>query len=110
MAYISTEQVKKIREEIKQKFPSKENWKFSISREHFSGVRLHVLQAPVNFEHKKGCSILPNRETHPYLQQIYNIANSGNHDNSDAMTDYFDVGWYVWMHIGSYDKEFVFKP
>lgn len=108
MAYIETEKVKQIREEIKKAFPSKQGWKFSIKKEHYTGVRIVVLKAPVNFENKPGTSIIPSRESHPYLQQIYNIANSGNHDNSDAMTDYFDVGWYVWLKVGDYDNPFQF--
>jgi hypothetical protein len=29
---------------------------------------------------------------------------TGNHDNSDAMSDYFDVGWYLSLQIGRWDK------
>jgi hypothetical protein len=36
--------------------------------------------------------------------KIYSIVMEGNHDNSDAMTDYFDVGWYVDLEIGEWDK------
>ena len=32
--------------------------------------------------------------------------NRGNHDNSDIMTDYFDVGWYVDVNIGSWNKPY----
>jgi hypothetical protein len=27
--------------------------------------------------------------------ELRDAMNSGNHDNSDIMSDYFDVGWYV---------------
>ena len=30
--------------------------------------------------------------------------NVGNHDNSDPMTDYFDVGWYISVNLGRWDK------
>ncbi len=30
----------------------------------------------------------------------------GNHDNSDIMSDYFDVGWYVSIKVGKYDKPY----
>ena len=30
-----------------------------------------------------------------------------NHDNSDIMTDYFDVGWYVNINVGKWDKPYV---
>lgn len=29
-----------------------------------------------------------------------------NHDNSDIMTDYFDVGWYVNVNVGKWDKPY----
>jgi hypothetical protein len=112
MAYISTESIAKIRNEIKQRFPAKDGWKISIKKEHYSGVRITILQGPVNFlpeESKKiKSSFFPDKSSHPYLQQIYNIANSGNHDNSDAMSDYFDVGWYIWLNIGEYGNEYQF--
>ena len=108
MAYITKEKVKEIREAINKKFPSKEGWKFSIKRQNYSGIKIEILQGNTNFQNKPGNTIIPTRETHPYLQQIYNIANSGNYDNSDVMTDYFDVGWYVWLSVGSWDKEYKF--
>jgi len=30
-----------------------------------------------------------------------------NHNNSDIMTDYFDVGWYLDINIGDYNKPYV---
>ena len=29
-----------------------------------------------------------------------------NHDNSDAMTDYFDVGWYIDINVGDWNKPY----
>lgn len=29
-----------------------------------------------------------------------------NHDNSDIMTDYFDVGWYVDINVGAWNKPY----
>ena len=34
-------------------------------------------------------------ETRDFLQEVMGALMDGNHDNSDPMTDYFDVGWYV---------------
>ena len=31
----------------------------------------------------------------------------GNHDRSDSMTDYFDVGWYIDLSIGEWNKPYV---
>jgi hypothetical protein len=30
----------------------------------------------------------------------------GNHDNSDIQSDYFDVGWYVEVNIGKWNKAY----
>ncbi len=40
------------------------------------------------------------------LQDVRSFMNSGNHDNSDIMTDYFDVGWYINITIGRWDKPY----
>ncbi|MEX0598696.1 MAG: hypothetical protein WD512_19590 [Candidatus Paceibacterota bacterium] len=41
-----------------------------------------------------------------FLIQVKNAMNLGNHDNSDAMTDYFDVGWYISINIGKWNKPY----
>ena len=41
-----------------------------------------------------------------FLFEIFNAMNAGNHDNSDIQTDYFDVGWYVDVNVGSWDKPY----
>lgn len=42
-----------------------------------------------------------------FLSEIFAAMNEGNHDRSDIMTDYFDVGWYVDVNIGTWDKPYV---
>ena len=32
--------------------------------------------------------------------------NTDNHDNSDIQTDYFDVGHYVELNIGTWEKPY----
>ena len=41
-----------------------------------------------------------------FLVGLLERMNRGNHDNSDIMTDYFDVGWYVDVNIGSWNKPY----
>ncbi len=41
------------------------------------------------------------------LDEIFAAMNNGNHDRSDIQTDYFDVGWYVDVNIGSWNKPYV---
>jgi hypothetical protein len=44
-----------------------------------------------------------------FLQKAVTILNTGNHDNSDVMTDYHDVGWYIRVNVGRWDKSYVFS-
>jgi hypothetical protein len=40
------------------------------------------------------------------LKEIMTAMNDGNHDNSDIQSDYFDVGWYVDINIGQWNKPY----
>ena len=44
-----------------------------------------------------------------FLNEVMPLMNTGNHDNSDLMTDYFDVGWYVDVNIGKWDKPYILE-
>lgn len=41
-----------------------------------------------------------------FMTEVIDVLNGGNHDNSDIQTDYFDVGWYVDVNIGRWNKPF----
>ena len=41
------------------------------------------------------------------FKDIHKIMMEGNHNNSDTMTDYFDVGWYTSINIGRWDKPYI---
>jgi hypothetical protein len=51
-------------------------------KEHFSGVALS------------------------FLKEVFVAMNEGNHDRSDIQSDYFDVGWYVDVNIGKWNKPY----
>ena len=42
-----------------------------------------------------------------FLSELFPAMNNGNHDNSDIQTDYFDVGWYVDVNIGKWNKPYI---
>lgn len=42
-----------------------------------------------------------------FLTEVMKALNEGNHNRSDSQTDYFDVGWYVSVNIGKWNKPFV---
>jgi hypothetical protein len=41
-----------------------------------------------------------------FLKEVMVAMNNGNHDRSDIQTDYFDVGWYVDVNIGRWNKPY----
>jgi hypothetical protein len=41
-----------------------------------------------------------------FLQEVMSIMNKGNWDKSDSQTDYFNVGWYVDVNIGRWNKPY----
>jgi hypothetical protein len=42
-----------------------------------------------------------------FLTEVLAAMNVGNHDNSDIQTDYFDVGWYVDVNVGKWNKPYI---
>jgi len=117
MAYLSQEKAKLIKAEIKKQFPKKQGWKFSIRVRHHSTLCVNILSAPVEFvEGKTWCS-LNNYSSYNHddiFKKLVGICNGNflgedesNFNDSDPMTDYFSVGWYVNIEQGSFDKPFV---
>lgn len=136
MAYISKDQATAKRAAIKAAFPAKDGWKISVVNDNFSTLRICITEGPIEFQkHPKlegsdfwrdrtkteaitheGVNHLRLRAddhnpiypeaTFTFLKKIAEIAMEGNHDNSDAMTDYTDVGWYVDLDIGRWDKPY----
>lgn len=108
MSYLSTERVKEIRTALKAQFP---NVKFSIKREHYSGVRIAVLSSKVDFgtDYKRVNEYYINEhfsgDQAELLSKVYDIASEG--------TTYRETGdygtqpsHYVWLTIGSSDKNY----
>jgi hypothetical protein len=41
-----------------------------------------------------------------FLTKVIAAMNVGNHDRSDIQSDYFDVGWYISIDIGKWNKPY----
>ena len=119
MAYINSESVKQMRNQIKEMYPSKQGWKFSITRENYSNVRCVILSAPIelridNSKTNEGVNHFyietryngENDKATEVLKNINQILNTDNFDESDSMTDYFHVGHYISISIGDWNKPF----
>ena len=131
MAYITTQEVKSIREALKADVGK--NFKFGVRRQHGSSVDITVKSgiAPLDTwetENARGDKIACNGHfqvnhyhTHFYgefqgfFDRISEIAHTAPglaggreyYDNSDAMTDYFDTAYYVHISVGEWNKPYV---
>jgi hypothetical protein len=42
-----------------------------------------------------------------FLSEVLTAMNNGNHDNSDIQSDYFDIGWFISVRIGKWNKPYI---
>lgn len=121
MAYITADDVKAIRNELKASFPG---WKFGVRKGSGSlSVDVTILQGTANFEGKTNSQVNPywidqhwqDANDKAVLTKINEImhnapgrANADRkfYDNSDAMTDYFDTAFYTHLSVGQWDKPY----
>lgn len=127
MAYVSKELKAKIAAALKPVIPK--DWKYSLSVRNSSTIVLTIYSAPVNLIRELSTSLQTHTATYldlnPYhwekhaeasedtvktFRAIFDALNIDNHDRSDIQTDYFDVGHYVEVHIGRWDKPFTVTP
>lgn len=116
MAYINQDTKKAIIKIINKEFPKKDGWKFSFGIDNLRVLNCRILSAPVDFRpyiEKKDYADdqevrvygyitdkFGETESYKKLLKIQQILDIYNHDNSDIMTDYFDVGYYTRLSIG----------
>jgi hypothetical protein len=117
MAYMSQDRKKVLTPAIKAVL-KKYNLKGSISVQNYSTLRVTISSGDIDFLAGKDCD---HGSVNPYwianhftgiakdcLLELKAAMMTGNHDNSDIMTDYFDVGWYIDIKIGNWDKPYNF--
>ena len=113
MAYFNQERKKEMAPAIKALL-KKYGMKGSLAVRHHSTVVLNLNEGPIDFG---GDSIQVNvywidknytGVAREFLEEAYAILMQGNHNRSDIMTDYFDVGWYVKINVGRWDRPYVF--
>jgi len=132
--YSTKEIAADVRKALKKEFPE---CKFSVTSKYFAGgseMNVRLMEAPFPIfredttnEHVKWflengyCDVNHfwiGRDHHceesgytpravAVLRKANEIANAENWDNSDPMTDYFDVNFYFHMGVGRYDRPFI---
>lgn len=125
MAFITKEETKEIRDNLKKAFPE---IKFSVRMRHHSTVLVTILESPYDFELNgkeyrdvntyhinsqgneshvdyDGNTIKPH--THlDILKGILKIVSEKHWDKSEIMTDYFNCAFYYYLSIGRWEKPY----
>lgn len=121
MAYITAEETKVIRNNIKKAFPAKQGWKISVRCEDHSSVAVAIMQCPADYAFK-GYQQLnhfyldSSAEQNGYsekeaemLKKLKDIVAANHWDESDSQTDYFNCAYYYHIHVGQWNKDCVQK-
>lgn len=114
MAYMSQERKAALAPAIKA-ILNKHGMKGSLSVSRHTGLTLTLKEGSIDFgaahiqvnpywinEHYEG-------KARDFLNEVIAAMNVGNHDNSDIQSDYFDVGWYVYVNVGVWNKPYIYN-
>jgi len=116
MAYMNQERKKELAPAIKAVL-KKYSMKGTIAVRHHSTLVVNVKSGPIDFgEYTHGDGYIQINTYHTdshyegdaqaFLRELIDAMNAGNFDKSDAMTDYFHVGWYIDVNIGGWNKPY----
>lgn len=50
-----------------------------------------------------------NKKIKKFLDEVFTAMNTGNWDNSRSEIDYFDVGWYIDVNVGKWNKPYILE-
>jgi hypothetical protein len=121
MAYISTEEVKEIRDQLKKEFPVKKGWKLSVRGENYTTVRVSFLKAPINLDPKNEGDYTINEYyideyygDQPELVKVFKktkeiintVKQNENRNAEDIYADYADYNYFYFISVGKWDRPF----
>ncbi|QHJ78877.1 MAG: hypothetical protein [Caudoviricetes sp.] len=117
MAYVSKEMKVALVAEIKKVLPK--TWKATYAINNMSTLVVTIRKAPIDlveafetdrtefqvseYHYKNNCK---DEEVKSIIEKLFAAMNGQNYDNSDRMTDYFDVGYYTELRFGDWKKDF----
>jgi hypothetical protein len=113
MAYVSQDMKKNFTPRIKE-ICDRYGVKGSLSVSHGSSLVFTVASGRIDFGPEPYIDVNVyyidrhfDGDAKRFLNEVYAVMNEGNHNNSDAMTDYFDVGWYIDIRVGRWNKPYI---
>lgn len=117
MAYANKETKAKVVEAVKAVLPK--DWKATFAVLDSMKIVCTIRKAPLDLVEVFGTerdyytvneyhfrSSCKDSDVADILEKIINALNCDNHNNSDSMIDYYDVGYYIDLQFGSWDKPF----
>ena len=111
MAYMSQQKKKQLAPNIKE-ICQKHGIKATLSVRNHSTLVLTLRSGSIDFGndsvnvyHYRNHNY--NQRAGAFLDQVLVAMNDGNHDRSNIMIDYFDVGWYTDIKVGLWNKPYV---
>lgn len=117
MAYINQENKRVIAAALKAALRDYPTLKYSLSIRDNSVITCKITQGPKCLDLENGRDV--NNVNVYYIEKFFKpdaaviltkikyCLNTNNYDRSDSQSDYFDVGHYINIEIGQYDKPFV---
>lgn len=109
MPYISTDQVKKIRDYLKKELP---DYKLSVTREHATGVNVAIMEGPIDFGTPHGSvnHFYIERDWEGEARRVLQVIADATESNNRTLyhdSDYGNVPqFYVCIEIGKWDKPY----
>lgn len=87
-----------LRADLKSQFPKP--WKFTVKKDGHQGITITVKSAPKSVIHdltnpRSLRDLYPEHFGEEIYNQLVKLGNAYNYDNSDIVTDYFDVNYYL---------------
>jgi hypothetical protein len=111
MPYIDKIEVAEIRKELKKSLP---NFKFSVVRQHYTCVNIHIVSGPLQMTNKEYEQVNHfyiadhyTGQTKKVLLKVYEIASKKQHEQQYDI-DYGSIpNYYINISIGQWDKPFI---
>jgi hypothetical protein len=123
MAYVSQELKSKLAPQIKA-ICKKYGVKASLAVRNHSTLALNIKSGKIDFisdygnsddARKFGIQVNPywykdhfTGKSKAFLSEVIPAMNDGNWDKSEIQYDYFNVGWYIDVNVGKWNKPYVF--
>ena len=123
MAYIKTEEVREIRNALKEEFGP--DLKFGVKKQHYSSITVTIKKGNVDFSDimREGDRSISVNQYHlgqygrhamlfdsivDVIKKAPGKAEGGRewYDESDAMVDYFNTAFYFNLEVGSWNKPY----